>query len=715
MPDNTSLVDQLIKDSSKEPTLIDQQIKSTAPSPVYPITVKDDKGNFYQITSDQLTQANKAGFHQALPSEIQAHQHRENVINEEVSKNDALTQFLTNTLEELGFGQNDENVGNQSVQSLKKEIKERSDQQHPIATSLGKAAGIASTFLLPTGEIGDLSKLAVEGANAAREASLTRQIAGSAAKYATEGAIFSSPQAASQLIIGDPNSAAESLLWGAGLSGLLGGSGKLIGLDSGNLLKEASEQLSSHAESLLSSAVSPLAEQTSTKLSDHYQQLDNLISNHNQLSDLPISQFNPTSTNIIDQLQSQYTQFPDLKDKSSFIKQIESSLFNRNGFEDLNNAKADILKLQSQDQIEKNLQTLTANIIDQHLGEKSQAIFQTGALKDQYPSFLQALSKPEQLTHILGASLVSPKYGLYKAGKYVLHEGLSYLLDTLPARNTSLFQKSVNYLNKIATPENEGIIGNLIAKEGQQALQSHIDNIPQILTKSKVISASVAQANPINYLLGSTQGLSKDQQYEKLTQAIQTAAAQADVTQSKISSLTDVHANNPTLAAQVANSHLNAINFLNSNIPKPPPAQPFQHTDWQPSKQDKSNFLNKVAIVNDPMTVWNHYQKNQLTSSDRDTLQAVYPNIYQQMKNKVLQTAYDPREKPLKYADRLQLSIFTGLPLDSSLNHIQDIQNSIKEQPLTPVSSQSKESRPHNSSIKTSNSLTTRTQRLANS
>ena len=82
-------------------------------------------------------------------------------------------------------------------------------------------------------------------------------------------------------------------------------------------------------------------------------------------------------------------------------------------------------------------------------------------------------------------------------------------------------------------------------------------------------------------------------------------------------------------------------------------------------------------MISIPYNHWNRYQDGTITTSDRNTLSAVYPSIYKQMVDKVLQAAYDPRNKPLSNAQTMHLSILTGLPLNQSLKNIAAIQAAI--------------------------------------
>jgi hypothetical protein len=105
----------------------------------------------------------------------------------------------------------------------------------------------------------------------------------------------------------------------------------------------------------------------------------------------------------------------------------------------------------------------------------------------------------------------------------------------------------------------------------------------------------------------------------------------------------------------------------------------FQHAEWKASQQQQREYLAKATIVANPMTVWKHYQEGKLTRIDKDTLTAVYPVIYQEMVAKIVATAYSPKAPKLTRDQRMQLSTFTGMPMDGSLKNITEIQQALQQ------------------------------------
>jgi hypothetical protein len=146
-----------------------------------------------------------------------------------------------------------------SAELSPKEAAEREarQQEHSTARLVGGAAGVGAT-MLAGGELFKAADLAGQAvargvlpAAAAADASLGARLAGQALNYATQGAIFSSPQALVQATIGqDPKKAAETLAWGIGLGGLLGGGGELLSSGVGAAKTAIDEALVKNAKDL---------------------------------------------------------------------------------------------------------------------------------------------------------------------------------------------------------------------------------------------------------------------------------------------------------------------------------------------------------------------------------------------------------------------------------------------------------------------------------
>lgn len=125
-------------------------------------------------------------------------------------------------------------------------------------------------------------------------------------------------------------------------------------------------------------------------------------------------------------------------------------------------------------------------------------------------------------------------------------------------------------------------------------------------------------------------------------------------------------------AAKIASS-LNtkmtgAVNYLLQAIPKNPRVEtPFHpKVKWKPSDYEVQQFMNKVAVVEDPFVVVDALEDGTLTRSHMDALKAVYPGMHAYIVDKVQSEAIsNPVELP--YDKRIKLSLIMGAPIDPSM------------------------------------------------
>lgn len=135
-----------------------------------------------------------------------------------------------------------------------REEREARESVHTGARMLGGAVGIGGSLLAGGGvfKAADLAGQAVERgvlpAAGVAEASLAQRLAGTAANYAAQGALMSSPQALIQGVVGgDWKKAGETLMWGVGAGALLGGGAGALREGAGAVAGKLGELLSSDA------------------------------------------------------------------------------------------------------------------------------------------------------------------------------------------------------------------------------------------------------------------------------------------------------------------------------------------------------------------------------------------------------------------------------------------------------------------------------------
>ena len=608
--------------------------------------------------------------------------------------------------------------------AIHQEARDRWDAAHPILATVGKALGEIGNPLnyISEGTGGAIGKavarevteqagkevaeqgikdigthLAEQGVKAAAEKSLASKVASSAVKYAGMGALYAAPSSAVQLAYGDPNTAAETMLASAGLAGLLGGGGRLLGEATAGAAKEGS--------SLISKVAGAPA-----RLEEHYAQLEK------QLSDPAMRKMAPSFQQMAKDITQEITvKMPEVfteehADSLKFINQVTDKVA-EGGTEpsivkavEIKKAIEKMGKKFKPESVEAKVSHLATGIIDSHINSGAQRMFTEGATPEQFADYLST----KQINAILDK--ITPK--IEEFGKSAATNTLRGAAATVGAHiagppgaiameymvnkflKNDAFATAATYLKKaIKEPTSIPLVGGLLAKEGNTSLKAHLEQLPDILHSKNLVGN--ASSNVVQHLLGSTTGLSKDQQYSKLTGAINQASIDIGSTSQKVGAISAVFSAHPELAHLVAQKQFGALSYLQSQIPKNPnPPKAFQADTWKPSKQQQAEFLQKVAVVNDPTIVWKKYQEGTLSKIDRDTLKAVYPATYQEYVNKLISIAYDPRTKPLTNEQTQKLSMFTGIPFNSGIKNVAAIQQAVAVPPTPAPQSTKKQSNP---------------------
>lgn len=148
----------------------------------------------------------------------------------------------------------------------------------------------------------------------------------------------------------------------------------------------------------------------------------------------------------------------------------------------------------------------------------------------------------------------------------------------------------------------------------------------------------------------------------------------------------------PNLLPHIQAAATNAITFLNSKLPT---AGNELLQDSMPSfsKAQKKAWLDLHEVVNNPVSVLDRLKDNHLNRHHLEALQTVYPDLHQEMSQKIQEHlgALKMEGKQIPYSRRLMLSKFIGTPLDSTMlpSNMQAIMASAQNNP-PPTATQQK-------------------------
>lgn len=765
------------KDVSDEEVATAEASKPEAPT--QPAIMRAPDGKLYNVPATSINAANKNGWKVASNDEL-AH---EKAVSDYTKENDsALGVFGTHFADEATLGVKEYIQGKEHTDeenAIREEGEKRLQEKHPIARWAGNIAGFAAPLLIPgVGEVGEAARAGILGEEAivkasaeaavksAAEASLGRKIAANAAKYATEGAIYSAPKAAAQISYGDPEQAAETMLWGIGLSGIAGATTELAASATKTISEGAADLVSRKLTDIQPNGLSyvddvarnimgiddklankpwvgpakikewvqrgdelghlkldpdqrdlvfkALKASSGEKIGEHISKLDE------HLNDPEIKSLMTSPMDVATELQTVANkEFPWINTSTHTAQRNElnkiiddiHSYGNDPSFEKLHELRSNIgegKKAFDSTTPQAKIYQLADNIIQKHMEEGAQKIYSAGKSPESFADYLQSkqdyhmtssiLQKqnpfkgtgrlPTNLATLFGHTTGAGAKGYTTAALVAGWKGVAanYVMKKIMSNKN--IGMAVSTLRSIAKdPASAPILGSLLAKEGQSAFSRHLDSIPSFFTSKPT---AVITVNAVKEFLGDeANGLSKEQQYKRATDKITALAADPNNLSDTVGKLASTFTGSSIqLASLVAQKKINAIQYLSGQIPKDPnPGKPFRQTEFKPTTKQIADFERKLAVIIDPMSVWNSIQNNTITKGEVEALQAVYPKLYQSMVQKAIETSYDPKSNNVSHQKRVALSKFTSMPLDPSLKNVSAIQSALNTPQTKPSSS----------------------------
>jgi len=240
---------------------------------------------------------------------------------------------------------------------------------------------------------------------------------------------------------------------------------------------------------------------------------------------------------------------------------------------------------------------------------------------------------------------------------------------------------------------------------------------------TKTAASFATRESPIKQILGDgANGLSKDQQFAKLSQHITNLASNPGVKDQHLNSLmAPIAEAHPGLAEQMKQDYDNKIQYLHQIMPKNPnPPQPFMKDDkWKPSPADLAEFDNHLKIAQNPFVLLDKLKEGKVTPKEVATATMLNPEIMNHMRDQIAIAAYSGKVD-LTYQQRLSASIVMGQAMDASLTHVRELQavyggQTAESQPVPPGASGGKGRKggaSHLSADKASKNAQTMSQRL---
>lgn len=121
----------------------------------------------------------------------------------------------------------------------------------------------------------------------------------------------------------------------------------------------------------------------------------------------------------------------------------------------------------------------------------------------------------------------------------------------------------------------------------------------------------------------------------------------------------------PATSAALQATAIKGIQFLSSKMPQKQTDSLFQEP-YKPSDYEVSTFMTYKKTVDAPLSVLDSLKDNTISVQQIEALNAVYPDLYKQMKFQVMEKVISLKSPP-SYQKKLALSMFLGVDVDSSL------------------------------------------------
>lgn len=167
---------------------------------------------------------------------------------------------------------------------------------------------------------------------------------------------------------------------------------------------------------------------------------------------------------------------------------------------------------------------------------------------------------------------------------------------------------------------------------------------------------------------------------------------------------------NPAIGASMQQKLVLGLQFLQSKMPKPGVQQGAFARAWAPSTMELAKFERYLQMIEHPLSAINELEQGTLTREHVEALKTVYPEIYSQMQQKLMEAVSAGAQLP--YAKKLQLGILLDVPADSSLQpeNLLQLQQTIAIPPAASAPAQATPARAD--SLKMSNREATEVQKL---
>lgn len=582
---------------------------------------------------------------------------------------------------------------------VSKEVQEKLAKYNPASTTAGELLGAATpeTGLLNiAGKAGKLASGLTKLVGIGEEAGIAGKIASAAVRGAGEGATFGASNVANDAVIGDPNLVAQhalsevgtSALWGAGLGAGLGLAS--VGIPKGvEAAKSAATKLKDSlgiapiVDTVKQSAKEGLAGVSSAVSGVSKQRILEAFENIGK-EDVPLrakefaeslqTLHKETDSALREAINSYEAFTPQTQEAiGDYLKSVDTSKNNGDFARQFMYKSKDGLKIDA-----GKVETFLKNTKSAK-GVKS---------ADAFASYLDSSTKLlDQLEHesLLGASEGHPDL---ESIKNLVEKNRGALEAQQEAALGEVFHKQARGHGGLGESALLGAVGHTLGIPHPllaggvavfESLRNPIETLHKLgslqrtITKSadKIakLSDTLASSSTKGFVAGKLSHIDSKEQYNKVTQQIQSLNDNLEGTVNTIhdkTAILDPHA--PAVASAMRDTAGRAISFLSSKIHPMTAPGPLARNP-EPSRAQIAAFSKYYRAVDKPLTVLDDALKGTLTHEGVEALTVVHPALFNQMKQSLMTSlASNKKSKELPYHRKLMLSLLLGQDLDGSTN-----------------------------------------------
>lgn len=258
--------------------------------------------------------------------------------------------------------------------------------------------------------------------------------------------------------------------------------------------------------------------------------------------------------------------------------------------------------------------------------------------------------------------------GLTKYGLKALKKGIGWTafskLGPLGPILTDMVSDAVGKtVDEHAAPLLRRALSNIQAGINPEAFNAVLNTAQAAARGLRLVDTGVR--NVLSGKVGEFSGIT-DSQLNKLEKAADIYRDQPDVA---INNSSPLGAYEPAHATADSAMKARAMEVINNEKPQPQTPGMFDRT-IPPSKSEMAAYKKTAGLIEDPLSILNHIHRGDLTPKMVTTHNYVYPDLHKQIIQTFTNQLIDRKSKDMQlpYKQRLSLSMYMGMPLDSTMS-----------------------------------------------